>query len=96
MAQNAGIAIKRLHTAEPHRFGFFQPSPNFLYFHSGIIAKYGFLAVTDLAAAKHQWHIVTETFNDLIRRLTGETDYKKPDGLEFYDTQEPWEGSTLT
>ena len=59
----------------------------------GFIAKYGFSVVTDLAAAKHQRHIVTEAFTDLIRHLSGEADYKKPDGLDFYDTQEPWEGS---
>ena len=55
------------------------------------VAKYGFSVVTDLAAAKHQRHIVTEAFTDLIRRLSGEADYKKPEGMEFYDLQEPWE-----
>ena len=58
-----------------------------------VVAKYGFSVVSDLAAAKHQRHIVTEAFSDLIKRLSGEADYKKPDGLEFFDTQEPWEGS---
>ena len=57
------------------------------------VAKYGFSVVTDLAAAKHQRHIVTEAFTDLIRRLSGEADYKKPEGMEFYDLQEPWEGT---
>ena len=60
------------------------------------VTKYGFSVVTALAAARHQRHIVTEAFTDLIKRLSGETDYKKPDGLEYYDTQEPWEGSLLT
>ena len=58
-----------------------------------VAAKYGFSVVTALAAARHQRHIVTEAFSDLIKRLSGEADCKKPDGLEFYDTQEPWEGS---
>ena len=62
----------------------------------GFIAKYGFSVVTALAAAKHQRHIATEAFTDLIRRLSGEADYKKPDGMEFYDMQEPWEGSILS
>ena len=58
-----------------------------------VAAKYGFSVVTALAAARHQRHIVTEAFSDLIKRLSGEAGYKKPDGLEYYDTQEPWEGS---
>ena len=62
----------------------------------GFIAKYGFSVVTDLAAAKHQRHIATEAFTDLIKRLSGEADCKKPDGLEYYGLQEPWEGSTET
>ena len=58
-----------------------------------IAAKYGFSVVTALAAAKHQRHIVSEAFVDLIQRLSGEKDYKKPDGLEYQDLQEPWEGT---
>ena len=59
----------------------------------GFIARYGASVVSALAAARHQRHIVTEAFSDLIKRLSGEADYKKPDGMEFYDMQEPWEGS---
>lgn len=56
----------------------------------GFVAKYGFSIVTDFAAAKHQRHIATEAFTNLIRRLSGEAD---SDGFEYYDSQEPWEGS---
>lgn len=62
----------------------------------GFIARYGASVVSALAAARHQRHIVTEAFSDLIKRLSGEADCKKPDGLEYYGLQEPWEKSTLT
>lgn len=57
------------------------------------VGKYGFSVVSALAAAKHQRHIATEAFTELIKRLSGEADYKKPDGLEYQDLQDPWEGS---
>ena len=62
----------------------------------GFIARYGASVVSALAAARHQRHIVTEAFSDLIRRLSGEADSKKPDGLEYYGLEEPWEKSTET
>ena len=58
-----------------------------------VAAKYGFSVVTDLAAAKHQRHIASEAFVDLIKRLSGEKDYRNTDGLEYQDLQEPWEGT---
>ena len=61
-----------------------------------VAAKYGFSVVTALAAARHQRHIVTEAFSDLIKCLSGEADCKKPDGVEYYGLQEPWEASTET
>ena len=60
-----------------------------------VAAKYGFSVVTALAAARHQRHTVTEAFSDFIKRLSGETDCKKPDGVEYYGLQEPWEKSIL-
>ena len=69
------------------------PTDNVLIDAMALVGKYGFSVVTDLAAAKHQRHIVTEAFTELIRRLSGEADYKKPDGMEYYDFQEPWEGT---
>ena len=60
------------------------------------IAKYGASVISALAAARHQRHIVTEAFSDLIKRLSGEADCKKPDGLEYYGLQEPWEASPET
>ena len=61
-----------------------------------VAAKYGFSVVIALAAARNRRHIVTEAFSDLIKRLSGEADCKKPDGLEYYGLQEPWEASTET
>ena len=69
------------------------PTDDVLIDAMALVGKYGFSVVTDLAAAKHQRHIVTEAFTDLIRRLSGEADYKKPDGMEYYNFQEPWEGT---
>lgn len=67
-----------------------KPTDDALIDAMGFVSKYGFTVVTALAAAKHQRHITSDAFVELIKRLSGETDYKKPDGMEYHDLLEPW------
>ena len=67
-----------------------KPTDDALIDAMGFVSKYGFTVVTALAAAKHQRHITSDAFVELIKRLSGEADYKKPDGMEYRDLLEPW------
>lgn len=67
-----------------------KPTDDALINAMGFVTEYGFIVVTALAAAKHQRHIVSDAFVELLKRLSGEADYKKPEGMDYYDTEEPW------